>query len=102
MTWVLKIRQTLPKANNDPSSIFQDTAAAVLSNYNVRPALPSTNKVSPPKDLGIYIPDGHISKTCPGWALHFFIQLKSNIDEESAEVIFTFIDLTTRSTADEF
>jgi zinc protease len=108
-------KESLANRSNDPSSVFQDTASAILGNYNVRRTgptvakfdqikldraydiykksfgnaagftfifvgsfsvdrikplleqylgtLPSNRIVSQPKDLGIYIPEGHISKT---------------------------------------
>lgn len=112
---IRRSKESLANRSEDPSSVFQDTASAVLSNYNVRrtgptiekfdqikldrtydiykerfgnaagftfvfvgsfsvdgikplleqylATLPSNKIVSQAKDPGIYIPEGHISKT---------------------------------------
>ncbi|TCC98838.1 M16 family metallopeptidase [Pedobacter hiemivivus] len=112
---ISRSKASLANRSDDPSSIFQDTAAAVLSDYNVRrtgptigkldqikldrvydiykerfgnaagfififvgsfsvdsikplleqylAALPTNKKITLPKNLGIQIPDGKISKT---------------------------------------
>lgn len=112
---ISRSKASLANRSDDPVSVFQDTAAAVLGNHNVRrtgptiakleqielervfdiykerfgdasgftfvfvgsfsvdsikplleqylAALPATKKVTLPKDLGIHIPDGKVSKT---------------------------------------